>query len=80
MIQINLGENENRLVEIFRAENSLETKEIAIKEMIKRSGKCKHKYDLVDKKTMGLSSETRKTTIIQRCVYCGEIKKDIIKG
>jgi len=78
-IQIDLADNEDRLVEIFKAENRLETKEIALKEMIKRSGKCNHKYDLVDKKTIGLSANSE-TIIIQRCIYCGQIKKDSIKG
>ena len=78
MIQIDLNENENRLVEIFRAEHGLETKEMAVKEMITRSGKCKHKYDLVEKYRVGTSPPNWKMHITQRCVYCGEIKKDVV--
>lgn len=74
-IQIDLTEEEDRLVEMFKAENRMETKESAVKEMVKRSGKCKHKYELTDK-----HNTTFGRVILQRCIYCGEIKKDFIKS
>ena len=77
-IQIDLTDDEDRLVEIFKAENRIDTKENTVKEMVKRSGKCKHKYDLVEKYTIGTQPQTWKKHIIQRCVYCGELKKDIV--
>lgn len=73
-IQIDLTENEDRLVELFKAEHRIETKEMTIKEMINRSGKCKHKYELADKQNVGNGK-----VFFQRCIYCGEIKKDFIK-
>lgn len=78
LIQVDLSDEENRLVEIFKAENTLETKELALKEMIKRSGKCKHKFDLVEKYRVGTSPPNWKMHITQRCIYCGEIKKEIV--
>ncbi len=76
-IQIELTEEEDRLVEIFKAENRLETKETAVKEMIKKSSKCKHRYELVDKHWIGTpGSRTSRFVVIQRCAYCGELKKD----
>ena len=61
---------------MFKAENRIETKENAVKEMIKRSGICKHKFELIEKKPSMYS--TSKTKIIQRCLYCGDLRKDII--
>ena len=37
-IQVDLDDNEDRIVDIFRAENRLKSKERAIKELIKKIG------------------------------------------
>lgn len=44
--------------------------------MIKKSGNCKHKFDLVEKSNV--PAQYGKIKIIQRCIYCGELKKDIM--
>ncbi|MBI2101187.1 DUF2683 family protein [Candidatus Woesearchaeota archaeon] len=75
-MQIDLTDDEDRLVEIFKAENRIDTKENAVKEMIKKSGNCKHKFDLVEKSNV--PAQYGKIKIIQRCIYCGELKKDIM--
>ena len=77
LVQINLSDEEDRMVEIFKAENRIDTKENTIKEMIKRSGKWKHKFELVDKHWIGTPNmRTSRFVVTQRCVYCGELKKD----
>ena len=40
MIQVNLDEEEDKTVSIYKIKNKLETKEQAIKEIIKKSKKC----------------------------------------
>jgi len=70
MIQIDLNDDEDKIVSIHKIENKLETKEQAIKEIIKKSKTCKHKFEVVEKRD-GL---IRKIT--QRCVNCGMIRLD----
>lgn len=74
MIQINLDDEEDKIVSIYKIENKLETKEQAIKEIIKKSNKkCNHEFEFVDKIKDGMRQK-----IIQRCKHCGLIKSDAI--
>ena len=72
-LQIDLSEEEDKIVEVYKAENRLETKEITVKKIIKESQKCNHKFELVDK-TEGISGKR----IIQRCINCGSVRLDKI--
>lgn len=78
-IQIDLTDDEDRLVEIFKAENRIDTKENSVKEIVKRSAKCKHKFEMVEKIRIGLpTSRSSQLNVTQRCIYCGEVKTDSI--
>lgn len=78
-IQIDLEDKEDKIVELFKAEHRLEKKEEAIKEIIKRSDKCSHKFELIHKEmTNPMSKYKRGLTIVQRCITCGELKRESI--
>lgn len=78
-IQIDLEDKEDKIVELFKAEHRLEKKEEAIKEIIKRSDKCSHKFEILHKDIVNPNIRTRRALfLVQRCVICGETKKETI--
>jgi hypothetical protein len=72
-LQIDLGEEEDKIVSIYKIEHKLETKEQAVKELIQKSKKCEHKFEVIEKEK-GIG----RNTIIQRCINCGVIRRDAI--
>lgn len=73
-LQIDLNEEENEIVEIYKIKNKLLTKENAVKKIIKNAKGCNHKFELVNKET-----DNFKTQIIQRCGNCGMIRTDNVR-
>ncbi len=73
-LQIDLSEEENEIVEIFKIKKRLLTKESAVKEIVKNAKSCNHKFELVTKET-----DNFKIKVIQRCGNCGMIRTDNIK-
>ena len=71
-LQIDLSEEEDKIVEVHKAENRLDTKESTVKKIIRESQGCNHRFELLDKK-----GDVMKT-ITQRCVNCGVIRIDKI--
>ena len=69
-IQIDLSAEEDKIVSIYKAEKELETKEQAIKQIIRESQKCSHEFEVLKHEHRLL------TTIIQRCKKCGIIRQD----
>ena len=72
MLQIDLSNEENEIVEIFKVKKKLVTKEDAVKDIIKNAKECNHKFEVI-------SNENRLIhRITQRCIYCGIIRMDKI--
>ena len=72
MIQIDLSSEEDKIISLYKIQNNLETKETAVKEIIKKSKKCEHKFEMISQ------DGTVIHRIVQRCVNCGTIKQDQI--
>lgn len=81
-IQIDLTEEENKITDIYKAEGSLETKEEAIKEMIRTFSKCKHKFEVFEKrkfKRYDVIGSTEYAKVIQKCSICGNFRTDVLQ-
>ena len=68
--------NLDKIVELYKAENRLESKELAVKQIIKNSKKCNHIYEVLHKEIIGRVS--KQLTVVQRCSKCGDITKNHI--
>jgi len=87
-IQIDLTEKQDRLVEIFKAKERIETKEQTIKKMIESFTECDHDFERLEKKrykvptyqALGHNIQSGDyERIVERCKKCGFVRKDDIK-
>ncbi len=76
-LQIDLSEEEDTIVEMYKAKSRLETKEQAVKMIIKNNKECNHKFKIADKIRNRTGS---KLTIVQYCVNCGLVKRDNVSS
>ena len=73
MIQVDLDEEEDKTVSIYKIEKKLETKELAIKEIIKNSVRdCNHTFEVLK------TEKAYGQKIMQRCTKCGMLRYDKI--
>tara|TARA_Y100000034_G_C6864979_1_gene394117 strand:+ start:1063 stop:1329 length:267 start_codon:yes stop_codon:yes gene_type:complete len=72
-LQIDLTEEEDKITSLYKVKNNLETKEQAVKELIRKCKGCSHEYEIVNK-----SVSSSPIVILQRCVLCGSVREDKI--
>ncbi|MBI4439965.1 DUF2683 family protein [Candidatus Woesearchaeota archaeon] len=83
-IQIDLSNEEDNIVEMYKIKSGFATKELAIKKMIQKFSDCKHKFklykevDISDLLTKHMGRKTIK--VIQKCEECGDFREDIVKA
>lgn len=87
-IQIELTDEEDKIVDVYKARNRIETKELAVKKMIESFAECKHDWERLEKRKYNISqvqSALYKTKagsymrIVERCKKCGVKREDDIK-
>lgn len=91
-LQIDLSDEENKIIEMHKAKAGLETKEEALKQIVRNKGLCDHKFIVLKEVEEPYHSKDFEETfsdmkenvkkrilhIIQRCEKCGKIKEDKI--
>ncbi len=81
-IQIDLTEGEDKIVEIYKAKNRIETKELAVKKMIQKFSECKHKFEVFKERKFRAyqgNLEIDYVNVIQRCPICGDLREDLVR-
>jgi len=82
-IQIDLTDKEDKIVEIHKAKNRIQTKEETIKDMIKSFSECNHEFERLEKKPYTKLSvydaDKKFIKIVERCKKCAFVRTDDIE-